>query len=135
VFDDRVKAIVSSCGFDSYLDYYAEKQATVWKHGAGWAQDRYMPELAKYAGRLEQIPFDFHEMVGALAPRAFLAIAPKHDANFKWQSVDRILAAARPVFALHGVTDRLAVEHPDCAHDFPPEMREKAYAWLEQHLR
>ncbi len=134
VFDDRIKAIVSSCGFDSYLDYYAEKQAVVWRAGQGWTQERYMPALAEYAGRLEEIPFDFHEMIGALAPRAFLAISPKRDANFKWESVARIIAAARPVFRLHGVPERIAVEYPDVEHDFPTEMREKAYDWLERFL-
>jgi hypothetical protein len=134
VFDDRIRAIVSNCGFDSFLDYYRERPA-VWNAGQGWTQERYMPALARYAGRLDEIPFDFHELAGALAPRAFLAIAPLGDTNFKWQSVARIIAAARPVFALYGVPGNLAVEHPDCAHDFPPEMRERAYRWLETHLR
>ncbi len=134
VFDDRIKAVVSSCGFDSYLDYYQDKQAAVWKQGQGWTQERYMPLLGSYAGRLQEIPFDFHEMIGALAPRAFLALAPKRDSNFKWESVDRVLAAARPVYQLHGASERIAVEHPDCEHDFPVAMRQKAYAWLERFL-
>ena len=33
------------------------------------------------------------------------------------------------------VAERLAVEHPDVEHDFPTEMREKAYAWLERFLK
>lgn len=135
VFDDRIKAIVSSCSFDSYLDYYREKQAQVWRHGQGWAQDRYMPALADYAGRLAEIPFDFHEMIGALAPRAFLAISPRRDSNFKWESAARVVAAARPVFALHGASERIAIVHPDVEHDFPTEMREQAYAWLARWLR
>ena len=28
----------------------------------------------------------------------------------------------------------LQVEHPDCEHDFPVEMRERAYALFEEHL-
>lgn len=134
LFDERITAVVSSCGFDSYPDYYREKQAAVWRPGQGWTQERYMPALAAFAGRQHEIPFDFPELIGALAPRAFLAISPRHDANFKWESAARCVAAARPVYALHGAADRLAVEHPDCAHDFPPEMREKAYAWLERFL-
>ena len=134
VFDERIKAVVSSCGFDSYLDYYAGKPE-VWRAGQGWTQPRYMPLLANYAGRLREIPFDFHELIGALAPRAFLALAPKGDANFQWQSVDRLIAVARPVFQLHGVPERLAVEHPDVEHDFTPEMRAQAYAWLERFLK
>ena len=134
VFDERIKAVVSSCGFDSYLDYYAGKPE-VWQPGKGWVQERYMPALAGYAGRLAEIPYDFHELIGALAPRAFLAISPLRDSNFQWQSTDRIIAAARPVYQLHGVPERLAIEHPDIEHDFPPEMREKAYAWLERWLK
>ncbi|MES2692011.1 MAG: alpha/beta hydrolase, partial [Verrucomicrobiota bacterium] len=132
VFDERIKAIVSSCSFDSYLDYYREKQAAVWVRGQGWTQDRYMPRLAAYAGRLQEIPFDFHEMIGALAPRAFLAISPRGDSNFKWESAARVVAAAKPVYALYGVSERIAIEHPDCQHDFPTEMRERAYGWLER---
>jgi hypothetical protein len=48
--------------------------------------------------------------------------------------VDRIVAAARPIFKLHGQENRLRVEHPDCPHDFPPEMREAAYKLFDTVL-
>lgn len=134
VFDDRIKVVVSSSGFDSFLDYYREKPA-MWNRGQGWTQERYMPRLADYATKKEEIPFDFHELIAALAPRAVFVNAPLRDANFKAASVDRVIAAARPVFALHGVPDRLVVEHPDCEHDFPTEQREHAYAWIARWLR
>ena len=126
VFDDRLKAVVSSCGLDSYLDYYNGDPKN-WDPEKGWCQTRYMLKLADYKGRLADIPFDFHEMIGALAPRHVLIVAPTKDSNFRADSVDRIAAAAQPVFKLHGHENRLRVEHPDCGHDFPPEMREAAY--------
>ncbi len=126
VFDQRLKVVVSSCGLDSFLDYYGGNERN-WLPEKGWCQTRYMLKLADYKGRLAEIPFDFHEMIGALAPRHVLIIAPTHDTNFMAESVDRIATAARPVFKLHGHEDRLHVEHPDCAHDFPPEIRETAY--------
>lgn len=131
VFDDRLTAVVSSCGLDSYLDYYNGDPKN-WDPERGWCQTRYMRKLADYKGRLADIPFDFHEMIGALAPRHVLIIAPTKDSNFRMDSVDRIAAAARAVFALHGREDRLRVEHPDCAHDFPPEMRELAYRLFDE---
>ncbi|MGE3778495.1 MAG: alpha/beta hydrolase family protein, partial [Pirellulaceae bacterium] len=53
VFDERIKAVVTSCGLDSFLDYYdgAEK---VWFPEKGWTQTRYMPKLAGYRGRLAE---------------------------------------------------------------------------------
>jgi hypothetical protein len=133
VFDDRLKAVVTSCGLDSYLDYYNGDEKN-WQPERGWCQTRYMRKLADYKGRLADIPFDFHEMLGALAPRHVLVIAPTKDSNFRADSVDRIVAAAKPVFKLYGHPDRLRLEHPDCGHDFPPEMREAAYKLFDAVL-
>lgn len=38
------------------------------------------------------------------------------------------------VYALLGAADRLQFLYPDCEHDFPPEMREKAYTFLDHWL-
>lgn len=131
VFDDRLKVVVSSCGLDSYLDYY-DGNSKNWDPEKGWCQTRYMRKLADYKGRLEEIPFDFHEMIGALAPRHVLIIAPLKDSNFRHDSVDRIVAAAKPIFKLYGHEDRLMVEHPNCEHDFPPEKRQQAYKLFDE---
>lgn len=134
VFDPRIAAVVSSCGLDSYLDYYGGDPKN-WDRERGWCQTRYMLKLADFKGRLADIPFDFHEMIGALAPRHVLIVAPKKDGNFRADSVDRVAAAARPVFRLYGHPDRLRVEHPDCDHDFPPDMREAAYKLFDSVLK
>lgn len=134
VFDERIRVVVSSCGLDSFVDYYAG-DASVWKPERGWCQQRYMPKLLAYAGRLDQLPFDFAEVIGALAPRVCLINAPKGDTNFRWRSVDEMAGAAKLVFQLYGQPEHLLVEHPDCGHLFPPELRQMAYAFLEQHLR
>lgn len=134
VFDDRVKAVVSSCGFDSYLEYM-DGDEKVWFPERGWCQTRYMLKLADYRNRLDEIPFDFSEMIGALAPRHVLIVAPLGDTNFKSDSVDRLAAAAKQVFTLYGVPDNLRIEHPDCGHDFPDDMREEAYRLFDAVLR
>jgi len=57
-----------------------------------------MSKLAGYRGRLEEIPFDFHELIAALAPRVCFISAPLGDSNFKWDSVDRVAAAASQIY-------------------------------------
>jgi hypothetical protein len=134
VFDDRIQVVVSSCGLDSFLDYYRGDEK-VWMPQRGWTQTRYMPRLAGFRNRLPEIPFDFHELIGALAPRPVLIVAPLKDSNFRADSVDRIAAAARPVYQLYRQPERLRIEHPDCEHDFPKELRDTAYAFLDAVLR
>jgi hypothetical protein len=134
VFDDRIQVVVSSCGLDSFLDYFGGDEK-VWMPEKGWTQTRYMARLAEYRNRLEEIPFDFHELIGALAPRHVLIVAPLGDGNFKADSVDRIAAAAGQVYRLYDKPERLRIEHPDCGHDFPESMRKTAYELFDAVLR
>jgi dipeptidyl aminopeptidase/acylaminoacyl peptidase len=126
VFDERIKVIISSCGFDSFQDYMGGNIK-------GWTSDRYMPKLAQYP--LAEIPFDFHELIGALAPRVCFVSAPFYDTNFKWRSVYQIEEAAAKIYHLNGVPGHLRVEHPACGHQFPKEMRGIAVRLLNEQLR
>lgn len=125
VFDERLKVIVCSCGLDSYVDYMDGNIG-------GWAQERYMPRIADYP--LEQIPFDFHEMIAALAPRVCFINAPTGDSNFKWQSAAAVARAARSIFELYHVSAHLRIEHPDAGHQFPEAMQKIAYELFDRHL-
>jgi hypothetical protein len=49
--------------------------------------------------------------------------------------VDRVVAAPARVYELFGKPAHLLVEHPDCDHDFPDAMREKAYRLFEENLK
>ena len=133
-FDDRITAVVSSCGFDSYQDYYGGDQSK-WLPGKGWTQLRYMPELANYRQRLNEIPFDFDEILAAIAPRPILVVAPLHDSNFQAGSVRRLMENASTVYALHEAVNGLTLLQPDCGHDFPTPMRDKAYQLFDQALK
>lgn len=127
VFDDRIRAAVSNCGLDSFEDYYN------WTPGKGWTQHRYMPRIGAYASPSD-IPFDFHDLVASLAPRACLVSAPLHDDNFKWKSAASVVEAARKVYRLHNSDSAVQIIHPDCPHDFPPDIRHHCYDFLAKHL-
>jgi dienelactone hydrolase len=127
VHDARIAVIVSSCGFDSFLDYYGGNIK-------GWVQPRYMMRMEKYLGQPQNVPFDFYELLAVLAPRPVFVNAPMKDANFHWDSVDRIANAARSVYALYGATDNVRVAHPQSDHDFPDAERAEAYKWIEKAL-
>ena len=49
--------------------------------------------------------------------------------------MDAILTAAAAVYRLYHVPGVLQAAYPDCDHDFPPEVRETAYNFLDRHLR
>jgi dienelactone hydrolase len=129
VFEPRIKAVVSSCGFTRFHKYYEGKLA-------GWTSPRYMPRIAtEYGNNPDRVPFDFPELIAALAPRAFFTNSPLRDSNFEVSGVRDCIAAAKPIFELHGKGENLQAIYPDCEHDFPDDARQQAYSFLDQQLK
>ena len=127
-FDERVKVIVSSCGWTPFHDYYDGNIK-------GWTSDRYMPLLmTKFDLDPDKVPFDFYEVVGALAPRAFFSSSPLDDSNFAVAGVRKAIPKAKEVYDLLNAGPNLKVVYPHCEHDFPTETRETAYAFIDTAL-
>ncbi|QOV91790.1 alpha/beta hydrolase family protein [Humisphaera borealis] len=128
-FDSRIKAAVTSCGWNLFPDYYKGDLT-------GWSSDRYMPRIKSEFGRSpDRMPFDFHEVIATIAPRAVLSISPTQDANFAAEGVRKAVPSVAAVYALLGAERAFEVEYPECAHDFPPAMRDRAYRFLDVALR
>jgi len=128
VFDERVKVVVTSCGFNSFKKYYGGDLT-------GWSHKGYMPRIESVYGKNpDKMPFDFTELLGALAPRPVFINAPLHDDNFEVSGVDDCVRAAEPVYALLGAKGAIVVVHPDAGHSFPQEVRRQAYEFLDKAL-
>ncbi len=126
VFDSRIKSVITSCGFNSFLKY---------RHGdlQGWSHAGYMPRIQSVYGRdPKEMPFDFTEVLAAIAPRRVFINAPMNDDNFEVSGVMDCIAAAEPVYKLLKIPKNLTVLHPNIGHDFPIEVRKSAYDWLVQ---
>jgi dipeptidyl aminopeptidase/acylaminoacyl peptidase len=127
-FDERIKAVASSCGFTRFARYMGGDLT-------GWTSERYMPWIAERYGKSpERMPFDFPEVLAAIAPRQVFIVAPVRDDNFDVTGVRESIAAAAPVFALLGAPQRLQVVYPDAGHDFLDAEREAAYKGLDAAL-
>lgn len=128
-FDERVKVTVTSCGWTPFHHYYGGKKLV------NWAQDRYMPRVRDvYGSDPDRMPFDFQEVIAAIAPRAVFSNSPLRDSNFEVAGVRLAEAEIRKVFALHGAADRLAIIYPDGEHNFLPEQRRAAYEFIHAAL-
>jgi pimeloyl-ACP methyl ester carboxylesterase len=128
-FDERIKVAVSSCGFTSFPRYYNGDLT-------GWSSATYMPRIASaYHKDPRQMPFDFPDVLAAIAPRAIFINAPIRDANFDISGVWDCIRAVEPVYVASNVSGRLCSIHPDCAHDFPPISRHAAYEFVDSVLK
>lgn len=128
-FDPRVKCIVSSCGWTPFHDYYGGNLK-------GWSGERYLPRIRDLYGLdPNRVPWDYYEMVSAFAPRGFFSCSPVGDSNFDVAGVRKVMSVAGEVYKLHRSPERLQVRYPNSAHDFPPQVREESYRFLDATLK
>lgn len=136
-FDPRLKVVVTSSGW-TQMDYYDIGPAAHERYGGRlgpWAQDRYMPLIReKYNLDGDLLPFDFHEVIAALAPRAFFSNSPVDDSNFDVAGVKLGVEAASAAFSFLDAEENLQVRYPDAGHDFPTEVRLEAYRFIDSVL-
>jgi len=136
-FDPRIKAVVTSCGW-TLFDYYnaGENVSKLYGGRLGpWAQERYMPFIKeKYNLDPNKVPFDFDEVIAAIAPRAFFSNSPLHDTNFSVVGVRKGVSQIKQVYHFLNAANKVQVVYPNSGHDFPVDIRESAYDFLDKHL-
>jgi dienelactone hydrolase len=126
VFDRRIKATVSNCGFCTF-----QKDDL-----PSWTGARYMPRIAAdYGNDSRRVPFDFPELIGAIAPRAFLACAAEGDADFDVAGVKQCLTVAKAAYERNEQSGALSAYYYPGPHAFPEHARKRAYEFLGQQLR
>jgi dienelactone hydrolase len=127
VFEPRVRAAVTSAGFNTFHKYYGGNLK-------GWTSNRYMPKIASdYGNDPARVPFDFTEVLGALAPRPVFVNAPISDSNFEVSGVKDCEAAARAVYrTVFAADDRLVARYPEGGHGFSADARQQAYDFLKR---
>ena len=119
--DERVAGVVSVAGFTPMrLD-------TAWKGTGGIARYSHwhalLPRLGFFVGQEERVPYDYHEVLGLIAPRPALVVAPKGDIEATFADVMATLDQAEKIYALLGAPGKLARFTPDDYNHYPPELQ------------
>jgi pimeloyl-ACP methyl ester carboxylesterase len=116
--DERIAGVVSIAGFTPMrLDTAAKGTGGL----ARWAQWLPLqPRLGAFVGHENRVPYDYHEVLGAIAPRPVLVVIPQLDYQNTRDDVVLCLHEAGKVYELFNSKQNLAyVEVDDYNHLTP----------------
>lgn len=143
-FDERIKAGASNCGFDTFRidgNTWRWSQATALLPRLGFYVSSPYINMDQYRAvpdsEVIRTPFDMHELLALISPRAlFLSTS---DADFVFPnggwSARQALMRIEPVYQLLKASDRLGSHFFSNGHSFPPEVSTRAYDWLDRWLK
>jgi hypothetical protein len=94
-----------------------------------------MPRLGFFVGHEAQIPYDFHEVLGLIAPRPALVVQPQLDRDVTPADVETAVNDARKVYALYGASDKLGFRQPWDYNRLPNQLQDQVIDWMRSTLR
>jgi len=134
--DERVKVGVSNCGM--WPLRISKNPFNICR--TGWWIGR--PALRPFAWAGKPMPIDYHELLALSAPRPFMNISALNDCQWKaeeesftrpaWENLEMNV---KKVYALLGAPGGYRQTLHVRGHDFPNEMRDAAYAFLDEALK
>jgi len=127
-FDDRIKGLVSVCGFDPLRLDTQEKGVEGIRHYSHLHE--LLPRLGFFVSHEDRVPFDFDEVLALVAPTPVLLVAPTLDRYARIADVRREVETSRKVYDLLGHADALQFETPEDINRFPHGTQEHAFDWL-----
>lgn len=131
--DPRITGLVSICGFTPMRTDTADK-------GAG-GLGRYcfhrglIPRLGFFVGHEKRIPYDYHDLMGLVAPRPVMVVQPQLDRDAVPADVRTSVEQASKVYKLHGAADNLNLWEPWDYSRLPDYMQNKAIKWMAEKLK
>lgn len=80
----------------------------------------FVPQLATYAGRVGEMPFDQNWLIALVAPRRFIAADALDDPYANGNALAQSWLAAKPIYQALGVPERLGVHFRPGGHRMDP---------------
>ena len=126
--DSRVKAVVCSCGF-SLFEQDPERHR--------WGRREWFSHMPKISDYIDEgkIPFEFTEIASLVAPIPLFLWMGQNDRIFPhWEPAAKGLVELNSLYEWMGEGERFTSLIGNSGHDFPPEIRQISYAFLEKWL-
>ncbi len=95
----------------------------------------FSPQLRRFSGQRDRLPFDQHWFLALCAPRPFLALEGMTDVISLPDAVRQSVAGAKPAYALCGAEERLGVNFAAHGHAFTEEDWTALLDFADKHLR
>ncbi len=127
--DARIAGVVSVAGFTPMRTDTPEKGTGGIARWAAWMP--LLPKLGAFAGYEAHIPYDYHEVLGMIAPRPALVFAPKVNHQATLADVRSCVEEVRPLYELYAAKDALKFEELDDYNHFSPETQKVVFERLK----
>jgi pimeloyl-ACP methyl ester carboxylesterase len=131
--DPRIKGVVSICGFTPMRTDTADRNTGGIRR---FSHERaLLPRLGAFSGQEARIPYDYQDLIGAIAPRPVYVFNPIYNRDATVEDVRDAVARARNVYGLYHASDKLVLDDPWDYFRLSSAAQERIVQWMAETLR
>jgi dienelactone hydrolase len=133
VLDRRVKGVVSLNGFTPMRTDKEDK-------GTGgiaryFREHDLLPRMGAFAGKEAQLPYDYDELIAALAPRPVYVLSPQFDRDATPADVKSAVEQARKIYRLYNAADKIMLDEPLDYNRLPVGTLDRTIMWMMEKMK
>lgn len=131
--DKRIAAVASFAGFTPW-------RSDTPSRGTGGLRrlsemHALVPRLGLFIGNETAVPYDFVDLLRAVAPRPTLLVTPRRDRDASFADVATCVAAAREAWIQHGALAAFSNLQPDDYNRMSPQAAAALVAWADEAVK
>ena len=129
--DERVAGVASFSGFAPLRTAHDDPRAT---GGLArlWQWHALLPKLGLFEDREDELPYDYDDLLGRIAPRPCLIVAPQRDRDHPVDAVRACVNQAADAWPDGSAHRGLTALYPDDINRFQSAQHAQFLAWLER---
>src|SRR4030095_12199343 len=94
-----------------------------------------LPRSGAFAGKEARLPYDYDELIAAIAPRPVYVLSPQFDRDATPADVKKAVEQARKVYGLYKAPDNLMLDEPWDYNRLPLATQDRAIHWMKEKMR
>ena len=130
--DDRIAGVASVSGFTP-MRLNSKGKTAEGIYGESHLHGL-LPKLGFFAENEERIPYDYHEILGSVAPRPLLVVAPTWDQYASFEDVKKVVNEVEGVYNLYNAEEMIKFNTPADYNRLSPEMLDQVIHWANENF-
>jgi dienelactone hydrolase len=133
VLDSRVKGVVSLNGFTPMrTDTESKGTGGIARY---FREHDLLPRMGAFAGKEARLPYDYDELIAAIAPRPVYVLSPQFDRDATPADVRLAVEQAKKIYRLYNAEDNIKLDEPWDYNRLPQGTQDRVIQWMAEKMK
>jgi len=133
VLDSRVKGVVSLNGFTPMrTDTESKGTGGIARY---FREHDLLPRMGAFAGKEARLPYDYDELIAAIAPRPVYILSPQFDRDATPADVKLAVEQAKKIYSLYNAAGNVMLDEPWDYNRLPLGTQDRVIQWMSEKMK